>query len=478
MSLAPRPNPGPTAPPRRRQAWPLRWWLIAFLFTICLLSFVGFFVGTIVIDDARYRAPVEVIAHVTAQREQWTDPAWQEALSQELLQRGVEITLTDMSGQLIYRSEPIPSPHRGPGSIVPPRYNWRWEEFREVLDEGMPVGTVRMAYGWNPIVDDRGVDWLSVLWSLVVVLGSAFLISGLGIWLLSRIFLTPLQHMAAAATKVQQGDLAFSFPPAKVREVGEVLDAFQRMADGLRESVGRQAAMEEERRFFLAAISHDLRTPLFSLRGRIEGIRDGLAHTPEQVHHYLRSALDRVTGMERLVADLFAYSQLSLVEPDSPRERIRLDDALDRAIEASAVAAEAKHVTIVTAKPDDLCWIDGDAHLLERAVENLLSNAIRHTPPDGTVEVGWHRHADEVTVWVADNGEGITPSALPHLFTPLYRSEPSRSRQTGGAGLGLVIARRAVEAHGGTLTAANRPEGGACFTIVLPTAPPRPRSRP
>ena len=112
--------------------------------------------------------------------------------------------------------------------------------------------------------------------------------------------------------------------------------------------------------------------------------------------------------------------------------------------------------------------IEGDAHLLARVVENLLDNALRHTPSGGEVTVRWRADAGRMTFTVADTGPGIAARDLPHLFDPLYRGEASRNRETGGAGLGLAIARRILRAHGGDLVAANRDDEGAEFTGWLP----------
>ena len=113
----------------------------------------------------------------------------------------------------------------------------------------------------------------------------------------------------------------------------------------------------------------------------------------------------------------------------------------------------------------------GDPHLLTRAVENLLDNAVRHTPPAGEIGVAWECAGDDVRFSVVDDGPGIPPADLPHIFTPLYRGDSSRNRRTGGAGLGLAIARRLIRAHGGELTAANAPDGGALFLAWLPGLP-------
>jgi signal transduction histidine kinase len=141
---------------------------------------------------------------------------------------------------------------------------------------------------------------------------------------------------------------------------------------------------------------------------------------------------------------------------------------LRRVAEGVRAQAEAKGITLQLDGPSQACLAVGDEHLLERAVENLLDNALRYTPPGGTIAVSWRRERDMVVFTVADTGPGIAPQDLPHVFEPMYRGDSSRNRQTGGAGLGLAIARRALRTHEGDLVAANRAAGGAEFTGWLP----------
>jgi signal transduction histidine kinase len=172
--------------------------------------------------------------------------------------------------------------------------------------------------------------------------------------------------------------------------------------------------------------------------------------------------------LDRLVADLFAYTRAEYLEQSLQPEALELGALLRRALEGAHTQAQAKGITLELNGARAECLAVGDAHLLERAVENLLDNALRYTPADGTIGVGWRQERDRVVFTVADTGPGIAPQDLPHLFEPLYRGESSRNRQTGGAGLGLAIARRVLRAHGGDLVAANRPGGGAEFTGWLP----------
>jgi signal transduction histidine kinase len=145
---------------------------------------------------------------------------------------------------------------------------------------------------------------------------------------------------------------------------------------------------------------------------------------------------------------------------------------LHAAVQAHLPRADAKHVTLaVTAAP---CTLTGDEHLLTRVIDNLLDNALRHTPDGGRIDLDCTRRQAEATFAIADTGPGIAPADLPHLFTPLYRGETSRNRATGGAGLGLAIAQRIVHAHHGTITAHNITPHGVGFTVRIPTGSAQP----
>jgi signal transduction histidine kinase len=258
-------------------------------------------------------------------------------------------------------------------------------------------------------------------------------------------------------------------PDSRVREVAEVGAAFGTMGAALRDSLRRQAAIEQERRLFIGAVVHDLRTPLFSLRGYLEGLSAGVADTPEKRARYVAVAEEKAAALERLVADLFDYTRLEYLEQAPRTQPLDLVALLRRAVEGMRPRAEARGLALrlCAAMP---CPIDADSHLLTRAIENLLDNAVRYTPSGGSVRVSCAEGAEGVAFSVADTGPGIPIADLPHLFTPLYRGESSRNRRTGGAGLGLTIARRIIRAHGGDLRACNGDEGGAIFTASLPAA--------
>jgi signal transduction histidine kinase len=279
--------------------------------------------------------------------------------------------------------------------------------------------------------------------------------------------------MDRAAYAIADGELDVELPASQVSEVARVSAAFTAMSAALRDSLAQQAALEQDRRLFIAAIAHDLRTPLFALRGYLEGLEKGIATTPEQVARYIAVCRDKAAALERLIADLFAYARTEYLDQTPHPEPLELGALIEDTVTSMRPRADGKGVALLLQPPTAPVPLEGDGHLLVRAVENLLDNALRHTPPGGAVRVDWRGDADQVRFTVADSGPGIAAQDLPHVFEPLYRGERSRNRRTGGAGLGLTIARRILQAHGGELAAANAPGGGALFTGTLPAADPR-----
>lgn len=296
------------------------------------------------------------------------------------------------------------------------------------------------------------------------------LLTGVLIWT-GRSVLRPLRALEAATRAVAEGDLDFALPRSAVRELDGLGQAFSAMRDRLKAALERQAALQEERRQLIAAIGHDLRTPLASVRAFAEGLRDGLAREPEKAAHYADVILRKTAEVERLVEDLFQFSRLELPETRAQLCEVELAGFLEAALGAFAAQAEQKEVSLAAEGPGLTAQVD--PALLGRALDNLIANALRHTPPGGQIRLTWQRRDGEVRIAVADTGEGIPPEELPRLFTPLHRADRSRSRRSGGAGLGLAIAARIAALHGGRITCESRVGVGTTFTIILPHDPGR-----
>lgn len=279
-----------------------------------------------------------------------------------------------------------------------------------------------------------------------------------GVVLLRRWVVAPLARLAADAERIAGGELDVGPVNSRTREVAEVGAALRGMADGLRGALAEQRAAEKQRRFLLSAIAHDLRTPLFTLRGSLEAIEHGIGDAD-----HLRRARDKATLLDRLVGDLFTFSRLEYAGPELAH------DALDPVALAHEAAdtVDPRIGVVAAAAPMSL---NGDHAALLRVLVNLLDNAVRHARSE--VELRVRAESDDVLFEVLDDGPGIAPDDLPQLFEPLFRADRARNSATGGAGLGLAIVQRLTAAHGGTVEAGNRPQGGARFVVRLRGGPP------
>ncbi len=281
--------------------------------------------------------------------------------------------------------------------------------------------------------------------------------------LLRRWVMRPLARLAADAERIAGGELDVEPLLTPAREVAQVGDALRGMAGGLREALRTSAAAERERRFMVTAIAHDLRTPLFTLRGSLEALEHGVGD-----ERYLGRAQAKAAHLDRMVSDLFTFSRLEYAREAIGFDEVDLGALARRAAEDLEPLAAAHGATLeVRSKADDLC-VRGDGDALLRVLTNLLDNAIRHGRGSVVVEAG--RLNGVVHVGVRDDGPGFAPDDLARLFEPLFRADRARAATTGGSGLGLSIARRLARAHGGDVHAANAPGGGAQATLTLPAA--------
>lgn len=319
-------------------------------------------------------------------------------------------------------------------------------------------------------IDMRGSAWL--IWPLLsslLVMGGVLLVAG---WFIYRAVLRPLAEMQQAAQQIAAGDLAVTIPKSDVREIRDFAHAMCVMRDGLQAAVAHEAAIDQERRHFIGAVAHDLRTPLFALRGYLAGVMTGVAKTPAQVDRYLTVCQAQADTLDQRINALVDFVRFDYMEQPFTPVAVAWQPLVDATVERVAPAAQGKSVQLLLVPSTVPATLLGDEQQLLRLLENLLDNAIRYSPTGSTVTLAWQTNHSHLHFTVIDEGPGIPPADLPHIFEPLYRSEASRSRATGGMGLGLTIAQRIIQRHGGTLTAANRDGGGACFSGLLPIGAP------
>ncbi|HWM18048.1 MAG TPA: ATP-binding protein [Ilumatobacteraceae bacterium] len=296
---------------------------------------------------------------------------------------------------------------------------------------------------------DGGRDGRSGPPVVVAVVGAAIVATFIAYRRLAR----PVSDLLDGAERLGGGDYDARVHPGGPRAVRTLGRAFNDMA-------GRLEASEEARRRFLADITHELRTPLSVVRAEVEAQLDGI-HPRDDAH--LTTLLDHTHTLDRLIEDLHTLALGDAGQLTLHREAISVGAVVDDAIAAIASTADRRGVTLTSVGSAAAALeLDADPVRLGQVVTNLLTNAIRHTPPGGTVTVTITPDAESVTFVVADTGPGITGD-VERIFDRFARAADS-----GGSGLGLTIARQLVVRHGGILTASNAPTGGARFTVQLP----------
>jgi signal transduction histidine kinase len=297
----------------------------------------------------------------------------------------------------------------------------------------------------------------AALWFAAFAASAAALILAL---FLVRQTTNPLRQLEAATQRIAQGNFDEKVEIRSSDEIGRLAEAFNEMARSLKLS-------EEAKRRMIADISHELRTPLAAVRSALEGLRDGLFEPSSATFASLH---DRVLLLTRLVGDLHQLALADAGQLSIERRATRLDAIVEGIVETVGFQIEDSGITLETAIEPAIPALLVDANRIEQVLLNLLANAIRHTPEGGRIELRADRTSkSEVTLTVCDTGSGLAPKDVERVFERFYCADPAR--EGAGAGLGLAIAKALVEAHGGRIWAENRPQGGACFKIVLPIAP-------
>jgi signal transduction histidine kinase len=294
--------------------------------------------------------------------------------------------------------------------------------------------------------------------SLMLAVAAAGLVALVLTLVLSQRILGPVEALTAAARALEKGDLSRRVPAQSQDEIGELARAFNAMAEGL-------ARLEQLRRNMVTDVAHELRTPLTNIRGYLEAVREGVAHPSPAL---IDSLHEEALLLNRLVDDLQDLALAEAGQLKLLRQMASVQAIVEKAVSALAPTAVAKGVAIGVDLPPDLPPVSVDVERVGQVLRNLLNNAIRHTPPTGSIVVSAATTGAQIAVSVRDTGIGISPEDMPYLFERFYRADRSRARATGGAGLGLTIVKQLIEAHGGRVWAESTPGQGACFTFTLP----------
>jgi signal transduction histidine kinase len=333
-----------------------------------------------------------------------------------------------------------------------------------------------MTYGWAAVLTLFNVWVMAVrmfvsshdlILSGVLLLFAAIIATTFGIFVAASVT-DSLRHLAGNAHRIAQGDFSARALLAGHDEVARLGEVFNEMAEQLQQAAAQRAELDILRRDLIAWTSHDLRTPLTSVRAMIEALHDGVIHEPESVKRYYRTIRADVIALNDLIDDLFELAQLDAGGLVLELSLHSLSDLISDSLESLRPLALQRHIDLNGQVSPDLDPVWLNAPKISRVLTNLISNALRYTPQGGKVYVAAERTPAGVQVTVQDSGPGFNPDDLPRVFEQFYRGEQARSRSTGGAGLGLAIARGIVEAHHGRIWAENIAGQGALVGFILP----------
>jgi len=396
-------------------------------------------------DPHRHRPPRRIMQQAQQEPDNQWPPILPEEIRPKWLPFGLRVMLLDKNKSILFGQEKL----RPQLSLYP------------IHHEYQTVGYLGLLPG-NLISQASDIYFMEQQTNFFFwIAASMILLSALVAWFLAYHLGQPLRQITAAAKRLATGDYKTRLPVGANDEIGQLALNFNDMAAALDQA-------EQSRRRWVADISHELRTPLAILRGELEAILDG-------VHPLNRDTIESLSSdvmrLNRLTEDLY---QLALSDQGAlsyRKERLNPVPLLQD--DLATFAADFKHKKI------DVKWINrlfkpvlvnADSDRLSQLFRNLLANSLRHTDPEGQLEITVQRSGEQLIIEFADSNPGVTEQDIAHLFDRFYRVDPSRNRHLGGAGLGLAICHNIVKAHMGTLTAAPSPLGGLLIRIELPLA--------
>ena len=310
----------------------------------------------------------------------------------------------------------------------------------------------------------------ATIWQTLIVVVCIFVISGAALmfWLYKSI-IKPVDKLKTAAENIKDGNLNFSIDAQANDEIGELCVAFEEMRCKLKEQIDISMQYEKDNKELLSNISHDLKTPITAIKGYVEGIMDGVADTPEKQERYFKTIYTKANDMQKMIEELFLYSKMDSNSMTYSFQKVNLNNFFEDCVEEISVDLESQHIGLGFFNyVDKNCIIIADPEQLKRVIVNIVSNSAKYMDnPRGLVNIRLHDEPEYIQVEIEDNGKGIAPAELSHIFERCYRADASRNSAKSGSGLGLSIAKKIIEAHGGRIWATSKVGIGTSMCFVI-----------
>ena len=301
--------------------------------------------------------------------------------------------------------------------------------------------------------------------SLVII---ALMVVCLIIWA-DKCFFAPMRKLRKAMKTITEGNLACEVKEDYEEELGGLCRDFENMRIHLKEAIDDKMRYDRDTKELISNISHDLKTPLTTIKGYVEGILDGVADSPDKMDRYLKTVYNKANDMERLIGELNLYSKIDTNEIPYNFIKINVKAYFDDCAEEIRTELESRNfvLTYLNYVPDDVCLI-ADPEQLYRVINNIISNSIKYNnKARGVINIRVREEKEYIHLEIEDNGQGVSPEEAGRIFERFYRTDASRNSRTGGSGIGLSIVKKIVEAHGGTIWAVSNKNVGLTMHILL-----------
>ena len=282
-------------------------------------------------------------------------------------------------------------------------------------------------------------------------------------------FFDPINKLNVAMNNIRDGNLDYRLQTSERGEIGNLYQNYEDMRLRLKESAEEKLERERQNRELITNISHDLKTPITSIKGYVEGLMDGVANTPEKQEKYIRTIYNKANDMDTLINELTLYSRIDNDKIPYNFHKISVADYFGDCVEEIGMDMESRGITLNYSNmvaPDTK--IIADPEQMKRVINNIVGNSVKYMDkPDGKIDIRILDEEDSIRVEIEDNGKGIAAKDLPSIFDRFYRTDSSRNSAQGGSGIGLSIVRKVIEDHGGYVWATSREGEGTCVHFVI-----------
>lgn len=333
------------------------------------------------------------------------------------------------------------------------------EQMEQETEEGLKLGL-----NLSGLISKRLM--IDMIVAMVIILTvTSLIVTG---WVLNGVY-RPVRQLSQAMHRIADGDFDYSLTTNQKGEIATLYDNYEQMRLRLKESAEEKVQNEKKNKELISNISHDLKTPMTSIKGYVEGIMDGVADTPEKMNKYIKTIYNKANDMDKLINELTLYSRIDNNRIPYTFHRINITDYFADCVEEVGLDLESRgiklnYTNLVSAETR----IIADPEQLKRVINNIINNSVKYLgKKDGVIDIRILDDIESVRIEIEDNGKGIAAKDLANIFERFYRTDASRNSTQGGSGIGLSIVKKIIEDHGGYIWATSKEGEGTCMHFVI-----------